>query len=156
MTRDYLLELDDDGPPLLSIYGGKITTYRRLAEAVLERLGPYLPARGGLAAGWTGTTPLPGGEFDADELPALAERLLRSHPSIDESHALRLVRAYGTRAERVLASAATAGGLGRHFGATLTEAEVRYLADQEWAATADDVLWRRSKLGLHLTAAERG
>ena len=156
-SRDYLLELDDPQgkAPLLSIIGGKITTYRRLAEAVLERLGPYLPVVGGLAAGWTGTTPLPGGEFDAGDLPALVGRLLRSQPSLDEPHAMRLVGAYGTRAQRVLASAPVQGGLGRHFGATLTEAEVRYLVDQEWAATAEDVLWRRSKLGLHMTAQER-
>ena len=155
-SRDYVLEMDDKrgAAPVLSIIGGKITTYRRLAEAVLERLAAHLPAREGLAAGWTGTTPLPGGEFDADVLPALTRRLARSYPFLSEAHALRLVRAYGTRATRVLGKAKSTADLGRQFGATLTEAEVRYLIDQEWAATAEDVLWRRSKLGLRLSPAE--
>jgi glycerol-3-phosphate dehydrogenase len=119
-------------------------------------LAAHLPAREGLAAGWTGTTPLPGGEFDADELPAFTRRLARSYPFLSEAHALRLVRAYGTRATRVLGKAKSTADLGRQFGATLTEAEVRYLIDQEWAATAEDVLWRRSKLGLRLSGAEIG
>jgi glycerol-3-phosphate dehydrogenase len=156
-SRDYVLELDEPQgeAPLLSIIGGKITTYRRLAESVLQRLGHYLPARSGLAAGWTATRPLPGGDFDADELPKLADELRRDHPFLGTAHALRLLRAYGTRARRVLGLARTATDLGRHFGATLTEAELRYLVEEEWAATAEDVLWRRSKLGLHLTAEEK-
>src|SRR4029079_16692267 len=155
-SRDYVLEMDDQGgaAPALSIIGGKITTYRRLAEAALERLAAHLPAREGLTAGWTGTTPLPGGEFDPDELPALAMRLARSYPFLSEPHAARLVHAYGTRATRVLGKAKSTADLGRQFGATLTEAEVLYLIDQEWAATAEDVLWRRSKLGLRLSPAE--
>ncbi len=152
-SRDYVLEMDDEAgaAPALSVIGGKITTYRRLAEAALERLAAHLPARKGLAAGWTGTTPLPGGEFAPDELPALTQRLMRSHPFLEAAHAARLVRAYGARAARVLGGAKSAADLGRHFGATLTEVEVRYLIAQEWAVTAEDVLWRRSKLGLHLT-----
>jgi glycerol-3-phosphate dehydrogenase len=155
-SRDYVLEMDDKAgaAPVLSIIGGKITTYRRLAEAVLERLAAHLPAREGLSSGWTGTTPLPGGEFEPDELPALTQRLVRSYPFLDQPHALRLVRAYGARAARVLGKAKSAADLGRQFGATLTEVEVRYLIDQEWAATAEDVLWRRSKLGLHLSRVE--
>jgi glycerol-3-phosphate dehydrogenase len=155
-SREYVLEMDDEAgvAPLLSIIGGKITTYRRLAEAVLERLAEHLPPRQGLAAGWTGATPLPGGEFEPDELPALTQRLARSNPFLSGAHAARLIRAYGARAARVLGKARTAADLGRHFGATLTEAEVRYLIGQEWAATAEDVLWRRSKLGLHLSREE--
>jgi len=155
-TRDYVLKADhpEGQAPVVNIFGGKITTYRRLAEAVLERLAPHLPSRNGLAAGWTGTTPLPGGEFDPDELPALTRRLARSFPFLGAPHAARLVGAYGTRAARVLGRAKSAADLGRHFGATLTEAEVRYLVGQEWAATAEDVLWRRSKLGLHLSREE--
>jgi glycerol-3-phosphate dehydrogenase len=107
-----------------------------------------------LAAGWTGTTPLPGGEFDPDELPALTQRLARRYPFLAEPHAARLVRAYGARASRVLGQAKSATDLGRHFGATLTETEVRYLIAQEWAVTAEDVLWRRSKLGLHISSDE--
>ena len=143
--------------PLLSVIGGKITTYRRLAEAVLERLAAHLPLRQGLAAGWTGTTPLPGGEFDPEEMPLLAARLARSYPFLAEAHADRLTRAYGARAARVLGRAKSAADLGQDFGATLTEAEVRYLIEQEWARTAEDVVWRRSKLGLRLsTARDRG
>jgi glycerol-3-phosphate dehydrogenase len=155
-SRDYVLEMNDKpgAAPLLSIIGGKITTYRRLAEAVLERLAAHLRSRQGLAPGWTGTTPLPGGEFDPEELPALTQRLARSYPFLEAAHAARLVRAYGARAARVLDKARSAADLGRQFGATLTEAEVRYLIDQEWAATAEDVLWRRSKLGLRLSRDE--
>jgi glycerol-3-phosphate dehydrogenase len=155
-SRDYVLELDDkpDLAPQLSIIGGKITTYRRLAEAVLERLAVHLPPREGLAAGWTGTAPLPGGEFDPDELPAIVARLVRSYPFLDPAHATRLMRAYGTRASRLLGKARSTDDLGRRFGATLTEAEVRYVSEQEWAVTAEDILWRRSKLGLHMSRDE--
>ena len=119
-SRDYVLEMDEKpgAAPLLSVIGGKITTYRRLAEAVLERLAAHLPRRQGLAAGWTGTTPLPGGEFDPDELPLLAARLARSYPFLSEAHAARLARAYGARAARVLGTRQVAGrsrpGLRRH------------------------------------------
>ena len=106
-SRDYVLEMDEKpgAAPLLSVIGGKITTYRRLAEAVLERLAAHLPPPAGLAAGWTGTTPLPGGEFEPDEMPPLASALARSYPFLDERHAARLVRAYGARAARVLGRA---------------------------------------------------
>jgi glycerol-3-phosphate dehydrogenase len=152
-SRDYVLELDAPGStaPLLSIIGGKITTYRRLAEAALARLAPHLPARKGLPAGWTGTTALPGGDFAPEALAQIVGRLVASHPFLERAHAMRLVGAYGTRAARVLGKAGSALDLGRQFGATLTEAEVRYLIDQEWAMTAADVLWRRSKLGLRLS-----
>jgi glycerol-3-phosphate dehydrogenase len=155
-SREYVLEKDDKpgAAPVLSVIGGKITTYRRLAEAALERLAAHLPLRQGLSAGWTGTTPLPGGEFEPDELPALTQRLAHRYPFLEAPHAARLVRAYGARAARALGQARSAADLGRHFGATLTEAEVRYLMSQEWAATAEDVLWRRSKLGLHLSRDE--
>jgi glycerol-3-phosphate dehydrogenase len=156
-SRDYVLELDETpgAAPLLSVIGGKITTYRRLAEAVLERLDTCLaPHLRGLAPGWTGITPLPGGEFEPDEILLLAARLARRFPFLGDAQALRLVRAYGTRAARVLGKATSAADLGRQFGATLSEAEVRYLIDHEWAASADDVLWRRSKLGLRLSTAE--
>jgi glycerol-3-phosphate dehydrogenase len=155
-SRDYVLELDEQegAAPLLSIIGGKITTYRRLAEAALARLAQHLPARQGLPAGWTGKTPLPGGDFAPEALLQIAESLARSHPFLERAHVLRLVGAYGTRAARVLGKARSALDLGRQFGATLSEAEVRYLIDQEWAVTAEDVLWRRSKLGLRLSGAE--
>ncbi|MBO0740804.1 MAG: glycerol-3-phosphate dehydrogenase, partial [Hyphomicrobiaceae bacterium] len=146
-SRDYVLELDEQerGAPLLSIIGGKITTYRRLAEAALARLALHVPADQGLPAGWTATTPLPGGDFAPEALSQIAEGLARGYPFLERAHVMRLVGAYGTRAERMLGKATSARDLGRQFGATLTEAEVRYLIDQEWAVTAEDVLWRRSK-----------
>jgi glycerol-3-phosphate dehydrogenase len=155
-SRDYVLELDagEGLAPLLSIVGGKITTYRKLAEAALAELAQALPERMGLAAGWTGTTPLPGGEFGVDEIEQFTVRLARTYPFLGKAHAARLARAYGTRARVLLGKARSAADLGRQFGATLTEAEVRYLMEQEWARSADDVLWRRSKLGLHTSAAE--
>lgn len=155
-SRDYVLELDaaEGEAPLLSIIGGKITTYRKLAEAALERVTPLLPASSGLASGWTGTAPLPGGEFDIEEAGLVAGQLARDYPFLTEAHAQRLVRAYGTRARTFLAHAKTMQDLGHHFGATLTEAEMRYLIEHEWARFAEDVLWRRSKLGLHMKESE--
>jgi glycerol-3-phosphate dehydrogenase len=155
-SRDYVLELEDEAgaAPLLSIIGGKITTYRRLAEAVLERLVPYLPRRAGEPAGWSGSAPLPGGDMEREGVSLLAHRIARTYPFLEAAHANRLARAYGTRAWSVLGGAKTAGDLGQDFGATLTEAEVRYLMGQEWARTAEDIVWRRSKLGLRLSGDE--
>jgi glycerol-3-phosphate dehydrogenase len=154
-SRDYVLELDAaEGPAILSVIGGKITTYRHLAEAVLERLAPHLPQPSGEPAGWTGKTPLPGGEFEVGQERALATRLTRGFPFLSADHSLRLARAYGTRAWSLLGKARAMSDLGRHFGATLTEAEVRHLVQQEWARTAEDILWRRTKLGLRLTSDE--
>jgi glycerol-3-phosphate dehydrogenase len=153
-TRDYVFELDTPGgTPLLSIYGGKITTYRRLAEEALERLSPYLRSSKA-REGWTAKSPLPGGDMDVSAIPALSAELMRSYPFLSAVHANRLAHAYGTRATKVLGSAKTLADLGKSFGATLTEREVRYLMAAEWARTADDIVWRRSKLGLRLTADE--
>jgi glycerol-3-phosphate dehydrogenase len=153
-TRDYVFELDTPGgAPLLSIYGGKITTYRRLAEEALERLSPYL--RSAIARkGWTGKSPLPGGDLDVSALPALAAELVRSYPFLTAAHANRLAHAYGTRATKWLGAAKSMADLGLSFGATLTASEVRYLMSSEWAVTAEDIVWRRSKLGLRMSAAE--
>ncbi len=149
-TRDYVLSLDaTGGAAMLSVFGGKITTFRRLAEAALERLRGHLAAAERPA--WTGTAPLPGGDFPADGYAALVARLSAEYPFLAPDHAARLARAYGTRARRLLGAAASAADLGRLFGADLTEAEVRHLMREEWARTADDVLWRRTKLGLRLT-----
>jgi glycerol-3-phosphate dehydrogenase len=151
--RDYVLLLD--GPagkaPLLTVYGGKITTYRRLAEAVLDRLAHVLGAR----PAWTRESCLPGGDFAVDGVARLIVQARRSWPFLGETHARRLVQAYGTRISRILGSAKRLDDLGPRLGADLTGAEVRYLMDQEWAQTADDVLWRRSKLGLRVSAEER-
>ena len=152
-TRDYVLKLDrgpsGDGPALLNVFGGKITTYRRLAEGALRKLGPALPEMGGP---WTARAPLPGGDFAVDGVGALAEALRAAHPFLSDRWALRLVRAYGTDAARMLEGARDARDLGRDFGATLTEREVEWLRAHEFARAAEDIVWRRSKLGLRMGA----
>ena len=153
-TRDYVFELDTPGgTPLLSIYGGKITTYRRLAEEALERLDPYLRSAKA-RKGWTAKAPLPGGDMDVSAIPALAAELVRLYPFLGPSHANRLAHAYGTRAGKMLGSAKSLADLGQSFGASLTESEVRYLMSSEWARTAEDIVWRRSKLGLRMSVSE--
>jgi glycerol-3-phosphate dehydrogenase len=154
-TRDYVLALDAPAgaPPLLSAFGGKITTYRRLAAAALARLAPYLPPASA-AADWTARAPLPGGDFPVDGLDALVRTLRERWPFLNPASATRLARAYGTRALSLLERVRTERDLGENFGAGLTEAELAYLAREEWARTADDVLWRRSKLGLRFKPAE--
>jgi glycerol-3-phosphate dehydrogenase len=153
-TRDYVFELDTPGgAPLLSIYGGKITTYRRLAEEALERLSPYLRSAKA-REGWTGKSPLPGGDLDVSALPALTAELRRDYPFLSQEHASRLAHAYGTRATKLLGSAKSLADLGQPFGATLTAAEVSYLMSSEWAVSAEDIVWRRSKLGLRMSPDE--
>jgi glycerol-3-phosphate dehydrogenase len=104
--------------------------------------------------GWTGRSPLPGGDMDVSAVAALTAELLRKYPFLTQAHANRLTHAYGTRATKLLGTAKSAADLGQSFGATLTESEVRYLMSTEWACTAEDVVWRRSKLGLRLSADE--
>jgi glycerol-3-phosphate dehydrogenase len=153
-TRDYVFELDTPGgAPMLSIYGGKITTYRRLAEEALERLSPYLRSAKA-REGWTGKSPLPGGDLDVSALPALTAELQRNYPFLTLEHASRLAHAYGTRASKLLGSAKSLADLGESFGATLTSAEVKYLMTSEWAVSAEDIVWRRSKLGLRMSKDE--
>ena len=151
--REYTLVLDErfGEAPLLTVYGGKITTYRRLAEDALDRLSHFFPR----SERWTARHPLPGGDFSYDGIDALVERTLRRWPFLSDGHARRLVRAYGTRAANLLKDATGIDDLGQRFGADLTAAEIRYLMKREWARTADDVLWRRSKLGLRFGAAQR-
>ncbi|HSI39414.1 MAG TPA: glycerol-3-phosphate dehydrogenase [Xanthobacteraceae bacterium] len=151
-TRDYVLELDagEGKPALLSVFGGKITTYRRLAEHAVEKLKGHLP--GADKPSWTGGAALPGGDFEVGGQPRLVSELRGAFPWLDAKLAARLVRAYGTRARSLIGSARSSADLGRVFGADLTEAEVLYLMQQEWARSAADVVWRRSKLGLRLTA----
>jgi glycerol-3-phosphate dehydrogenase len=152
-TRDYVLKVEDDGgaAPVLNIYGGKITTYRRLAEAALEKLAPYFKT---LGKPWTAGAGLPGGDFPVDGFSAEVEKLKAACPSCRPAHARRLVRAYGTSARRIVEGIKSQADWGETFGADLTEREVRYLAEHEWAKTADDVLWRRSKLGLHVSQTD--
>jgi glycerol-3-phosphate dehydrogenase len=132
----------------LHVFGGKITTYRRLAEAALAKLAPGL---GGIAGNWTARVPLPGGDFAHDGVPALTAALRADYPFLTGAWAARLVRAYGNEARVMLGAASTAADLGRDFGATLTETELRWLMQHEFARRPEDVLWRRSKLGLRLT-----
>jgi D-erythritol 1-phosphate dehydrogenase len=154
VTRDYVFDLDarEGSAPLLSIFGGKITTYRKLAEHALDKLRPHLPAMG---PAWTHRAPLPGGDMPGGDFAPFLAALRRRHPWLPEPVALGYARRYGTRADALLADATTLADLGRHFGATLYEREARFLADTEWARTAEDVLERRTKHGLHLDAAER-
>ncbi len=151
--RDHALILDthSGAAPVLTVYGGKLTTYRRLAEDVLGRLAQFFPP----SQPWTARTPLPGGDFAYDGVPALIESTRRKWPFLNEEHARRLARAYGTRVDSVLKTATRLDDLGLCFGADLTAAEVRYLMTKEWAETADDVLWRRSKLGLRFSQMQR-
>jgi glycerol-3-phosphate dehydrogenase len=150
-TRDYRVTLDAEGAPLLTVHGGKITTYRRLAEAALARLAPAL----GVTAGpWTAGVPLPGGDFPVAGFDALVAGLRADYPFLAPDHARRLARAYGTEARTILGAARAPDELGEDFGATLTGAELRWLAAREYARTAEDVLWRRSKLGLRLSPAQ--
>ncbi len=151
--RDYALILDErfGDAPLLTVYGGKLTTYRRLAEAAIAKLAHFFPR----TRPWTAHSPLPGGDFVYDGVETLIERTQRTWPFLTSDHAGRLTRAYGTRVDKVLTTATRLDDLGMRFGADLTAAEVRYLMTKEFAQTADDVLWRRSKLGLHFSDAQR-
>ncbi|MCQ8278246.1 glycerol-3-phosphate dehydrogenase [Acetobacteraceae bacterium KSS8] len=157
-TRDYVLKLEQEPgqAPLLNIFGGKITTYRRLAESVLAKIEPLLPApQNGRRAGWTATVPLPGGDFARDGYERLVADLAARYPFASQRLLRRLVRHYGTRASVVLGDAQSMADLGREHGADLTDAELRYLVRHEWARTGEDVLWRRTKQGLRLTAEQR-
>ena len=151
--REYVLLLDERSgeAPLLTVYGGKITTYRRLAEDALGRLAHFFPR----SRAWTARSALPGGDFIYDGLDLLIARTQRHWPFLAAGHVRRLVHAYGTRVDEVLKGASAPADLGVRFGADLTAAEVRYLMAREWAQTADDVLWRRTKLGLRFTDAQR-
>lgn len=152
VSRDYHLALDAKRgePPLLTVYGGKITTFRTLAEDVLARLARYL----GGAAPWTARAPLPGGDMAWDAAPARIADAQRKWPFLAPCEAHRLVRAYGTRIDRVIGAAASRDALGPWFG-ELSAAEVRYLMTHEWAREPDDVMWRRTKLGLRLVREEK-
>jgi glycerol-3-phosphate dehydrogenase len=150
VTRDYVLDVEGgpSQPALLSVFGGKITTYRRLAEHALEKLLPILGASPG--ASWTAQAPLPGGDMPDADFASYLAGFQRAHAFLPASLARRLVRAYGTRATRIIGAARSLDELGEDFGGGLTAAEVDYLVAQEWACTVEDILWRRSKLALHV------
>jgi glycerol-3-phosphate dehydrogenase len=154
VTRDYVLRLDHEArrAPLLTIFGGKITTYRRLAEEALEKLLPFFPERG-LKGQWTASEPLPGG--DVAHYNAFRDEMHKKYANVGRELVEGVVRRHGSRAPRILGEARTVGDLGRNFGGGLTQREVDYLVTEEWAETAEDILWRRTKCGLHMDARER-
>ena len=149
VTRDYVLDLDTSGAPLMSIYGGKLTTYRRLAEDVVDALAPRL---GCTAGPWTAGQPLPGGDMPRADFDAFLKELTARYPGLPGALLHRYARAYGTRAERILAGAASSADLGQEVLPGLHAAEIQYLRTEEWAVTAEDILYRRSKLALHVPA----
>ncbi|MDY7579957.1 glycerol-3-phosphate dehydrogenase [Herbaspirillum sp. RTI4] len=151
VTRDYHLDVDapENQAPLLSVFGGKITTYRRLAEDALDLLAGPLAIE---QPAWTGKAALPGGDLPGGDFDAFLAGFVARHPWLPASLAKRYARAYGSRAERLLGSADSMETLGEELSPGLFEMEALYLMDQEWAISADDILWRRTKLGLHATA----
>lgn len=151
VTREHILELDAGGAaPLLSVYGGKLTTARLVAEEALARLAPFFPC---LAPAWTAAAYLPGG--DTGPFDGFLADLVRAYPALDPGWLKGLARRHGSRAGAILAGVAAPGDLGRHHGGGLYGCEVDWLKQEEWASTADDVLWRRTKAGLHMSPAER-
>lgn len=153
ITRDYVLEIigETSQPPVLSVFGGKITTYRVLAEAVLDKLAPWLKEAG---RQWTHDAPLPGGDFSPADIGKLMDELVANYPFIEPQFATRLIKAYGTKAADLLAGCEAINDLGICFGTDLYQKEVEYLVRREWARTADDIVWRRSKCGLRMTSQQ--
>ena len=154
VTRDYVLRLDTDqgAAPVLSVFGGKITTYRRLAEYAIEKFAPWFP---GMGPAWTADAPMPGATFPAGDVSRFLQRLEERHPQLPQPLLRALARRHGALAYDVLGNAAAAADLGAYFGAELYAREIDYLVEQEWAASAEDVLWRRTKAGLSLDAGQR-
>jgi glycerol-3-phosphate dehydrogenase len=159
VTRDYVLQLETardaaNAPcaPVLSLFGGKITTYRKLAEAALAELQPFFPS---MRAPWTAAAALPGGDLPGGDRDAWLRQLTQDHPGLGGDVLRALAHRYGTRATIVLGDAQTTADLGEDFGATLTEREIRYLRSDEWASAPDDILWRRTKCGLSMSGSQR-
>ena len=155
VTRDYHFELDTgaqgEDVPLLSIFGGKITTYRKLAEHALEKLAHWFPGK----RAWSHTEALPGGDFGGRDFQQVLADFRARRPELDRQWLARLLRRHGMLADALLGDARTAADLGESFGGGLYEREVRYLAEHEWAREAEDVLWRRTKCGLHMSPTQR-
>jgi glycerol-3-phosphate dehydrogenase len=149
VTRDYVLELDGGKatPPLLSVFGGKITTYRRLAEHALEKLQPSFPA---MKPGWTAAGTLPGGDLGSGGMLHFVSRLVATRPHLPAELLRRLARRHGSEVETLLGDAAEIADLGQHFGGLLYQREVEHFLRYEWACSVDDIIWRRSKSGLHM------
>ena len=151
ITRDYVLQLDERGPPLLSVFGGKITTYRKLAEQVMDKLARWVPAH----RSWTHAEVLPGGDFGGRNFESLLGEFRARHSALDSHWLARLLRRHGTIGERILDGVKDERDLGENFGGGLYERELTYLIEHEWAREAEDVLWRRTKSGLHMNEAQR-
>ena len=153
-TRDYVLELDapSGSAPILSVFGGKITTFRRLSEHAMQRLAPTFP---GMGKPWTRSAPLPGGDVPVAGFDWWIAEMVARYDFLDEATIDRFCRHYGTRITALLDGVTIAADMGLDFGAGLTAREVDYLVANEWAETADDILWRRTKLGLRLSPAEQ-
>jgi glycerol-3-phosphate dehydrogenase len=153
VTRDYVFDLDETGgAPLLNIFGGKITTFRKLSEHAMEKMAHLFPEMG---ENWTSVSPLPGGDIPDADFTSFVEILRGSYPWMPRDLILHYARLYGTRTAMIIGKATSLPDLGQHFGAHLYEAEVRYLIQHEWAMHSDDVLIRRTKHGLHLSADEK-
>ena len=154
VTRDYKLNTEEysDGAPFLSVYGGKITTSRKLGEHAMHELEAYYEYKTG---DWTETALLPGGDLPDSDFEAFYREMAKRYPELGNGMLRRICHAYGTRVTLVLGDGSTPPELGQHFGAGLYELEAKYLINHEWATSADDILWRRSKLGLHMSEAER-
>ncbi len=151
-TRDYTLTVEgESGAPMLNVFGGKITTYRKLAEDAMDKIATFFP---GVSGHWTAGVPLPGGDFDVGSVDDLIQRLRAAFPFLNEVSTRRLIRAYGTDCWEMLNGAKTTADLGDDFGYGLSAREVAWLMDHEFALTAEDVVWRRSKLGLRLSAEQ--
>ena len=153
VTRDYVFDLDETGgAPLLNIFGGKITTFRELAERGLHKIGKFFPQMGG---DWTADAPLAGGDMENADYETFRNTMKTNYPWMPRQLRRHYGRLYGTRIARIVGDAKGLDGLGRHFGGCLYEAEVNYLVENEWARTAEDILWRRTKHRLHLSEAEQ-
>jgi glycerol-3-phosphate dehydrogenase len=154
VTRDYVLRLDSDqaAAPVLSVFGGKITTYRRLAEHAIEKFAPWFP---GMGPAWTADAPLPGATIPDGNAMRFEQQLAQRYPRLPQPFLQALARRHGALAHDLLGNAASTADLGAHFGAELYAREIDYLIEREWATAAEDVLWRRTKAGLHLDPGQR-
>jgi len=146
-TRDYVLRVDGDELPVINVFGGKITTYRKLSESMMEKIEALIGVR---SASWTASSHLPGGDFEVADYDLLVSKLEQEFEFLDSLLAKRLIRSYGTNAWTLMKGALNIEDMGQDFGGTLSAREIEYLMKHEWAECAEDVVWRRSKLGIRL------
>jgi glycerol-3-phosphate dehydrogenase len=151
ISRDYVIDTDDVAAPVFTIFGGKITTYRHLAEVLCNKLTKYFPNCG---AAWTKDAYLPGGDFQDNDIDSFRHNLIKDHENLPPRVLMHYVNNYGTRALDIIADIQNTIDLGIHFGALLYQCEVDYLVKHEWARTAEDILWRRGKMGLWFNSSQ--